>query len=273
MGGLRAVLAPFAVLAALTTLAARVEAVETGQVVAETTLETVDGGKAPLVDPGYGATAIVFFRTQQERSQETLRMMARCQPQLAGKPVRWVGVVPGDTPPAEAKASVVASGMNLPVLLDEGDAVYAWLAIRMHPGIAVVDRGRRVVAYEPYHQVDYCGIVVARIRRALGEISDVDVANAIAPPSSHLPGDDPAGVAGRHLSFGRKLLAAKAYAQAHENARKAVAISPSPAGWCLEGEVFAAEGKCADAKKAFDAALALDPDDAAAATGKQDCRR
>ena len=106
MEGLRAVLAPFAVLAALTTLAARVEAVETGQVVAETTLETVDGGKAPLVDPGSGATAIVFFRTQQERSQETLRMMARCQPQLAGKPVRWVGVVPGDTPPAEAKASV-----------------------------------------------------------------------------------------------------------------------------------------------------------------------
>ncbi len=90
MRGQRAVLVPFVVLAVLAGAAARAEAVETGQVVAEATLVTVDGGVAPLLDRASGATAIVFFRTQQERSLETLRMVARCQPQLAGKPIRWV---------------------------------------------------------------------------------------------------------------------------------------------------------------------------------------
>jgi len=273
MKGQHAVLVPFAVLAALTGVAARAEAIDTGQVVAEATLETVDGGTAPLVDRASGATAIVFFRTQQERSLETLRMLARCQPQLAGKPIRWVGVVPGDTARPEARADVVASGVNLPILVDDGEAVYARLGVRMHPGIAILDRARRVVAYEPYHQVDYCAIVVARVRRALGEISDADVAAALAPAASHLPGEEPGGVARRHLSFGRKLLAAKAYAQAHESARKAVALAPSPAAWTLEGEVFAAEGKCVEAAKAFDAALALEPRTAAAEAGKQACKR
>src|SRR6266511_25994 len=141
MKGQHAVLVPFAVLAALTGVAARAEAIETGQVVAEATLETVDGGTAPLVDRASGATAIVFFLTQQERSLETLRMLARCQPQLAGKPIRWVGVVPGDTARPEARADVVASGVNLPILVDDGEAVYARLGVRMHPGIAILDRG------------------------------------------------------------------------------------------------------------------------------------
>jgi len=274
MQGHRAFLAPVAILAAAVSVAARAEAVETGQVVPEVTLRQLDGGTAPLVDRTAGATAIVFFRVEQERSLETLKLMARCQPQLAGKPVRWVGLVPGDTLPADARGAVEASGMKLPVLVDESDAVYAKLGIRMHPGIGVVDRGRRLVAYEPFHEVDYCGIVVARVRRVLGEISDAEVASALAPPTSQLPGgDDRAGIASRHVSFGRKLLAAKAYAPAHESARKAVGLAPSPAAWALEGQIFAAEGKCAEALKAFDSALALDPKDAAAAQGKQGCGR
>jgi hypothetical protein len=274
MHGHRAFLAPVAILAAAAAVAARAEAVETGQLVPEVTLRQFDGGAAPLVDRTAGATAVVFFKTDQERSLETLKIMARCQPQLAGKPVRWVGVVPGDTPAAAARGAVEASGMKVPVLVDDSDALYAKLGIRMHPGIAIVDRGRRLVAYEPFHEVDYCGIVVARIRRVLGEISDAEVAKALAPATSQLPGgDDRSGVATRHVSFGRKLLAAKAYAQAHENARKAMAIAPSPAAWTLEGQIFAAEGKCAEALKAFESALVLDPKDAAAAQGKQGCGR
>ena len=273
MKGQRAVLVPFAVLAALGAVAARAEAVDTGQLVPEATLKTVDGGSGPLVERGSAATAILFFRAEQERSLDTLRTMAQCQPQLAGKPVRWVGVVPGDTVPADAKAAVVASRMKLPVLVDAGDAIYAALGVRMHPGIAIVDRARRLVAYEPYHQVDYCGIVVARVRRALGEISEAEVAKAVEPAKSALPGDDPTGVARRNVSFGRKLLGAKAFAAAHESARKAILTAPLAAAWTLEGEVFAAEGKCPDALKAFDRALVLDPNDAAASSGKQACTR
>ncbi len=272
MRGNRALLVPFVALAAAAALAARAEAIETGQVLPDVTLQRVEGGSAPLFDRTSTVTAVVFFRAPHDRSEETLRMLATCQPKLAGKPVRVVGVVPADSAEA-ARVAALAAGAKLPVLIDAGDAVYSAASIRTHPAIAIVDRSRKVVAFEPYHQVEYCDVVIARLRRALGEIGDAEVAQAVAPATSQLPGDSPAAVAHRQLSFGRKLLAGKAYAQAHDSARKAIALAPSAEAWRLEGDVFVAEGRCPDAVKAFDAALALDPGDAATTAARRACAR
>jgi hypothetical protein len=251
--------------------AASASAFETGKPVPEVVLKEAGGGTAPVIDKAASVHALVFFRLPQDRSDETLRMLATCQPKLAGKPVRFVGIVPADSA-AAAPAAVAASGAKLKVLVDEGDAVYAALGVRLHPGIAIADRTRKVVAFEPFHNVDYCEIVEARIRRALGEISDADVEAVLAPKKSAMPGgDDHGGVSHRHVSFGRKLLAAKSFGAAHVEIRKAIQVAPSAEAWRLEGEIFAAEGKCPDAVKAFDAALALDPKDAGAAAGRKSC--
>jgi hypothetical protein len=271
MIGKRTILVPVAILAAVAAAGARAQAGETGQILPDVSLSRVDGGTAPLVDHPSSVTAVVFLRAGQERSEETLRMLAKCEPRLAGKPVRIVGVVPADSAEGARKA-LAASKAQLTVLVDPGDAVYAAAGVRTHPAVLVVDRARRVVAFEPYHQVGYCDAVVARVRRALGEIDDAEVARALAPAPSALP-EEPAGVARRHVAFGRKLLAAKAYPQAHESARKAIALVPSAEAWRLEGEVFVAEGRGPEAGRAFDAALALDPKDAAAAAARQVCGR
>jgi hypothetical protein len=268
-----AVLAPFVALGGVVAVtAARAQAIESGQVLPDVTLRRVDGGSAPLVDRAAAATAVVFFRAPHERSEETLRMLAACQPRLAGKPVRVVGVVPADAAEA-ARASAEAAGAKLPVLVDAGDVVYSAAGARTHPAIVIVDRARKVVAFEPYHQVGSCEIVVARIRRALGEIDDAEVARILSPAASELPGDSPAAVAHRHVALGRKLLAGKAYPQAHESARKAIALAPTAEAWRLEGEVFAAEGRCPDALHAFDAALAVAPGDPETAAVRRTCAR
>lgn len=275
MSGARGLLGAFALAlaaAAVGAAAAPPERVETGRVLPEVTLALAEGGSAPLVERSSVATAIVFFRGEHERSEATLRMLAECQPRLAGKPVRFAGVVPSDGA-AGALAAVRASGARLPILLDAGDAVYAAAGVRTHPAVAIVDRARRVVAFEPFHQVGFCERIVVRLRGALGELGDAEAARALAPAASLLPGDDPAAVARRHLSFGRKLLAGKAYAQAHESARRALALAPSAEAWRLEGEIFAAERRCPDALRAFDAALALDPRDGSAAAARQACGR
>jgi hypothetical protein len=273
MHGMKSRLAASALLLAAGALAARAEAIETGQVVPDLTLRRVEGGSAPVVERGASVTALVFFRAQHERSLDTLKMLATCQHRFAGKPVRMVGLVPADSAEG-AKGAVATTGAKLEVLVDADDAVYSSLGVRMHPGIAVVDGARRVVAFEPYHNVDFCEIVTARIRRALGEIDDAAVAKALAPPPSQLPGgDDHAGVARRHVLLGQKLLAARSYALAHDNARKAIQVAPSADAWTLEGEVFAAEGKCPEAATAFEKALALDPKAAPASAGKQACAR
>jgi peroxiredoxin len=191
-----AMLAPFVALGgAVAVPAARAQAIESGQVLPDVTLARVDGGSAPLIDRASSATAVIFFRAPHERSEETLRMLAACQPRLAGKPVRLVGVVPADSAEA-ARAAAQSAGAKLPVLVDRGDAVYSAAGVRTHPAIAIVDRARKVVAF-----------------------------------------------------------------------------APSVEAWRLEGEAFAAEGRCPDARRAFDAALALDPGDRETTAARQACGR
>jgi peroxiredoxin len=261
-------------LAAIVALAplARAETGQADRVVPDLTLPLAKGGAAPLVERSSRATALVFFKDGHERSTDTLKMLAACRSRLAKEPVRLVGVVPADS--AEGAAMMVqATGLDLPVLVDKGDEAYAALGVRAHPVIAVVDARRKVVAFEPYHQVAYCDIVVARVQRALGEIGDAEVEKALAPPATQLPGDAPGAVAHRHVALARRLLAARSFGAAHDSARKALALTPSVEAWKVEGEVFAAEGKCPDALRAFDAALALDPKDAGVSAARQACGR
>ena len=251
--------------------AAAAVTVPADRVVPDLTLPLAGGGSAPLAERASAATAVVFFRAGHERSADTLRMLASCRPRLA-REVRFVGVVPADSA-ADAPAAVRAAGLDLPVLVDADDAAYAAVGVKALPAIVVLDRTRRVVAFEPFHQVDYCDVIVARIQRALGKISDAELERAIAPPASELPGAAPANVMHRHVALARRLLAARSFGAAHESARKAIALGPTAEAWRTEGEVFAAEGKCPDAVRAFDAALALDPKDGAATAARQSCGR
>lgn len=250
--------------------AARAEA-ERGGTVDDARMRTLDGGTAQLLEKGAGASVLVFFRAEQERSVEALRAMGECQAFFAKRPVRFVGIVSGGDAPEGVRAALGAAGAKLPVLVDEGDVLYARLGVRMHPAIFVLDRARTIVAFDGYRQVGLCEEVKAQVRRALGEISDAELAKAIEPAKSSMPGDDRTGVAARHVKFGRKLLAAGSVALAHENARKSLAIAPSAGAWALEGDAFRAEGKCAEAVRAYDSALKLDAAEAAAHAGRKAC--
>ncbi len=250
--------------------AARAQAARRGPV-DDARMRTLDGGTAQLLEKGAAASVLVFIRAEHDRSVEALRAIGECQAFFAKKPVRFVGIVSDRDAPDGVRAALGAAGAKLPVLVDEGDALYARLGVRIHPAIFVLDRTRTIVAFDSYRQVGLCEEVKAQVRRALGEISDAELAKAIEPPRSALPGQDPAGVAVRHVKFGRKLLAAGSVAMAHDNARKSLAIAPSAGGWALEGDAFRAEGKCAEAVKAYESALQLDAADAAALAGRKAC--
>jgi peroxiredoxin len=242
------------------------------RVIPDVALPTTQGGTARVVEGASALTGLVFFRAGQDRSVDTLRMLQSCRPRLAKEPVRLVGVVPADSA-AEAPKLVKASGLDLPVVIDTGDQIYAAAGVRMHPAVILVDRARRVVGAEAFHQVDFCDLVVVRVQRALGKIGDAEVARVVAPPATQLPGAAPGNRAHRHVALARKLLASRSYKQAHDNARRALVLAPSAEAWRTEGEIFLAERQCPDAVRAFDSALALDPRDAAASRGRQACRR
>jgi tetratricopeptide (TPR) repeat protein len=244
---------------------------DVGTPVADVELKTAAGGKERLLSQKAKVTAVVFVRTGQERSADALRAMARCEQELAGKPVRFVAVVSGDTVPADAQAMAAEAGVRMPVLVDEKDALYEKMGVRNHPVIFLLDAKSRIASFEQYRQIEYCQVIQARIRFLLGEIDQAALDRVLSPPEATMPGDDARDVSTRDVNLGRRQLKIKQYDKALASARKALEKAPSAAAFALIGDVYAAQGNCPNALKQYEQALKLDPAEQAALAGQQRC--
>ena len=244
---------------------------DVGTVVPNVELRTAAGGTEKLFAPKMKATAVIFVRTGQERSADALKAMSRCEQDMAGKPVRFVAVVAGDTPPAEAMALAATAGVRMPVLLDEGDRLYEKMAVRNHPVVFLLDGKNAIAAFEQYRQIDYCEVIRARIRLLLGEVDQAAVDKVLEPPKGTMPGDDARDVANRDVNLGRRQLKIKQYDKAIQSANKALEKAPSAGAFALLGDVFAARGDCKKALQQYEQALRLDPAEKHAVAGKASC--
>lgn len=231
--------------------------VQLGETLDDAELATVDGRREHLLAADAAANVFVFFRTQQERSVDTLKDLASCEQEFAGRPVRFVGLVSDTEPLAEVRAVVREAGVKMPVLVDAGDALYGKLGIRLHPVIGIADARRRLVGFEPFRQVNYCDRVRVRIRLALGEATPADVARVDEPPRSDTRSE--AGVARRHLNFARQLHRVGEDARALEEVKKSLAFAPGADAYALQGEILSALRRCPEAQRAWAAAAKLDP--------------
>ncbi len=243
---------------------------ELGSVVENADLPTIDGGRASLLSKRALANVLVFFRPDQEHSVSTLRQLVECEKKFEGKPVHWVAIVSDSYPVDQVTAVVKDTGIHMPVVRDEGDALYGKLGVRLHPVVGIVDAHQKLVAFEPFHKLDYCALVTARIQYVLGEINDQQLQAVLSPPRATQGGD--VQVARRHVKLGEMMLKSGNFPSAEENARKALEKDPKSAGaYALLGNAQSGQGKCPDALKSFEEALKLDPQNAAAVNGKVKC--
>lgn len=243
---------------------------QVGDLVDDVELPTLDGRKDRLLGKGAKANVFVFFRPEQDHSLATLKALAACEVEFSAKPVRFVGVVSDSYPTDAVRAAVSASGVRMPVLIDTGDALYAKLGVRLHPLIGVVDGKRKLIAWEPFREINYCERARVRVRYLLGEVSEAEIAKVDEPEASE-NGPTDVGVAKRHVNYARVLMQMGEHGQALAEVQKALLISPSAAAYELQGEVLAAMGKCPDAAKAFEAALKIEPGNKVAQAKKSSC--
>jgi tetratricopeptide (TPR) repeat protein len=243
--------------------------VEVGATLENPTLATLDGGRAELLSRRAAASLFVFVRPQQEHSHDALQELESIRKELAGKPVRFVAVVSDAWPAEEVRAAVRAAGVEWPVLVDAGDALYGRLGVRLHPVVGIADRALRLVAYEHYRRINFREIVLARLRVALGELAEADMARVLEPEKA--TNGSPEAEARRYLNLARALWKRRNAEKALEATRRSLAAAPVAAAWALQGEILAAGGDCRAARAAFDAALKIDPADAVARQGRQGC--
>jgi tetratricopeptide (TPR) repeat protein len=244
---------------------------EPGTKVDDVELKSLAGRTERLFAGNPKATVLVFVRTSHERSAIALKDMASCEKALKGKPVRWAAVISSSEPMADAKADAAAAGIAMPVLVDEGDALYSKLDIRLHPTAVIIDAKHQIVSFEPFRQVEYCEIVKTRIRFVLGEIDQAAVDRVTNPVASSMPGDDPTKKAMRDIRMAQRLVEIESYDLAIQKAQRALEIAPMAEAYAVMGDAYRKLGRCPDASKAYAAALKLNPSEPQARDGQKGC--
>jgi len=245
--------------------------VSVGEPIENFELKTLDGQVHAVLGKNAVANVVVFFRPEQEHSADALKEMADCEKVFASKPVHWVAVVSDSWEPGVVRTFVAESGIKMPVLIDQGDVFYGKLGVKLHPTIGVFDAKRRLTAYEPFRQINYCDRIKGRIQLVLGEITEAQFAAIENPARSETRSET--GVSRRHLNFARQLLRVEQYDKALAEVDKSLEVGPSADAYALRGQILAAKKKCPEALRAFDAALKLDPANADAIGGTKTCGR
>jgi tetratricopeptide (TPR) repeat protein len=239
-----------------------------GTPIADAEQATLQGGTARVL--GDGTSVLVFFRPNQERSATALRELSHCRAGLSARSVRWVGVVSDSVPAQSAAALIRESGFDAPVLVDRGDELYGRLGIALHPVVVIVGRDRKLAAFEPFRSVDFCAVVTARVRHALGEIGDAELQAALEPPKSKEGGEEQ--VAARYRALAQMQLKSGNPEKALASIERSLEKAPkAAAAHALRGEILAVLGRCSEALPAYREALALDASNLAARAGIERC--
>ncbi|HUK65401.1 MAG TPA: tetratricopeptide repeat protein [Anaeromyxobacteraceae bacterium] len=235
-------------------------AVAVGDSIENVEMPVLGGGKQPLMSSKSLANVIIFFRPHHDHSLDTLKAMAQCEKEFAGKPVHWVAVVSGSYSADEVKATVNESAVKMPVLIDENDALYGRMGVRLHPSVGIANEKFQLVAYEPFLEVNYCDRIRGKVRYALHEIGEAEVAKIDNPQRALMPNDMQGAVANRHVKMGEMYIAMKQPDKAAAEARQILATDPrfAPAHLLL-GDALAAQGKCEEAAASYATAQQLDP--------------
>jgi len=241
-----------------------------GDVIQNVEMPTLAGDKAHLLGNA-AANVFIFFKPGQEHSTAALKQIAACEKEFAGKSVHWVAVVSDRFPNAEIEAQVKQAGIAMPVLIDAGDALYGRLGVALTPVIGITDKDHKLAAYQPFAKVNYSEVIRARIRQVLGEINNDEMEKALRP-GEIIQGSD-AEVARRRFRLAEKLFQAGSYEKARAGAKKSIEKDPTSApAHTLLGQILAVQGSRAEALRAFERALELDPMNAAALEGKRSCQ-
>ena len=240
-----------------------------GTVVENVLLPALAGGEQHLLSDT-NVSVFIFLKPGQEHSNQVMVQITACEKEMAGKPVHWCAVVSDRIPKADVEAQIQATGLTMPVLIDQGDALYGRFGVVLHPVVGITDQDRRLVAYQPFAKVNYRAFIRAQIRHALKEITDEELAAVLKPTAAVLSGE--ASVARRYFRLAEKQFQSTNYGQALSNLKKSLDKHPTAEACSLQGRILAAQGKSVEAVAVFEAALKLDPQDATALEGIKACK-
>jgi tetratricopeptide (TPR) repeat protein len=223
-------------------------------------LPTLDGKRLALLGNAK-ANVFVFFRPEQDHSLQTLTQLATLEREFEGKAVRFVAVTSDAYAREQVAATAREAGIRMPILIDQGDALYGELGVALHPVVGITDGRGKLIAYQHFLKINMLDVVRGRIQVALGELSDEQMAKLVDPPAAAIDLGNRSAAKSRFL-LARALLSRGNVEKALENARAGVALDSTFAPvHAILAKALAASGLCAEADEEYAIALRIDAND------------
>ena len=196
-------------------------------------------------------SVFIFFSPGKAHSRAALKQIAELRERMRDRPVSWVAIVSDRVPTETVREEIRLTGLNFPVLVDEGDALFGRLGVALYPVVGITDAQRRLRYYLPFHKVNYQALIEAAVRQALGEISAAEFERVCHPSAPSLTRSD-RWRSHTRLNLARRLLAIGKTDSALKLIEKCLQQEPDdPEVLLLKGRTLATQGKITEARAVY----------------------
>ncbi|MCC7382003.1 MAG: redoxin domain-containing protein [Deltaproteobacteria bacterium] len=240
-----------------------------GEAVPNPTLPLLAGGARRLFEVGAKVSVVMFFRAEQANSASVLKQMPETLVELSKRKVPVTLIASDHDPVDRVKAALATAKVEVPVLVDGGDALYGKVGVIVTPTAAIIDSAGHLLAYVAYKRVNFWRLVEAHVLHTLGEISDEALGKVIDPPRVTEGGNGP--VARRYHAMALRFVELGKDDQALEMARRSLAAEDNAASRGLIAELLAKRGDCEGAQEEAALALKLDQKETRALRAREKC--
>jgi len=234
------------------------------------TLKTLDGKQREVLEPDARINVFMFFRPNQQRSLDSLTILARVCEDYADRGIHCTALVSDYYKRKEITSAINHAGWDSARTLIDHDELYAGrLGVSLHPSVGIANGDCELLAYEPFSQINYAQRIEAQIEYAIGEINLEQLRAALDPPVLPKKHKDRAFL---NYSYALKLYDSGKLDRALEIARTALEVDENMVdAYVLIGLIYLRKNDCKHARQQFGMALSRDPKNEAAKQGKQLC--
>lgn len=243
---------------------------EQGTILPNMALKAASGKTGLVLDSTAKVNVFVFVRPRHVHSEAALDILAELVKRFQGREIHYVAVV-SDAYGKKAVNDLIrrAKWKTSATLIDKGDVYYGKLGVFLHPSFGIADNRFRLLAYEPFSEINYYQRLEAQIEFALGDTDKSQLAASLDPPVQET---DEKVAELVNLNFAKYLVELGKLDRALEQAKHALTINNQMAdAYALIGNIYAKQKKCALAKPQFEKSLKIDQFNFEAKKGKKLC--
>lgn len=240
--------------------------IQAGEAAPDFTLSTTEGNTVSLSEYRDEVVALIYWRTGQKRSLLAVKDGNDVLEEFKKKNMKILSIIADSDNKDDAEKTFSENGIEYPLLVDYDRVFYSTYGIRVYPTTIIIDKDGKLSYVIPSHPLTYKKLLKGHIRKALGEIDEAGLQEALSTKKEDYDKDEKDAL--RRYNLALKFTKSGMHDLAIDTVLKAINAKPEMTKpHILLGFLYLETNESDQALDAFNKALELDPDSRDAKTG------